>query len=96
MMGIYMEHFHCVELISEKSEISGYPTRWGAARRCHDLNIWNPQERWTVQPMGVRYVPNYNELTPSSFKAALNRHFEAVKDESCDCLFCRNLNKRTR
>lgn len=60
-MGIYLLHFHCVELVSEKSEISSCPTRWGAARRCHDLNKWNPQERWTVRPCGIRYVPNYNE-----------------------------------
>ena len=29
-MGIYRQHFHCVELVSEKSEISSHPTRWGA------------------------------------------------------------------
>lgn len=28
-----------------------------------------------------------------SFKEALKRHFEAVKDTTCNCLFCRNLNK---
>lgn len=95
-MGIYMEHFRCVELISEKAEISSYPTRWGAARRCHDLNILNPQERWMVQSIGVRYVPDYNELTPISFKTALNRHFKAVKDKSRNCLFCRNLNKKVK
>lgn len=61
MMGIYRQHFHCVELVSEKSEISSFPTRWGAAMRCHDLNKWNPQERWTVRPFGIRYVPDYNE-----------------------------------
>jgi hypothetical protein len=60
-MGIYRQHFHCVELVSEKSEISSYPTRWGAAKRSHDLNKWNPQERWTVRLAVRRYVPNYNE-----------------------------------
>ena len=61
-MGLYLQKFHCVELVSEKSEISSYPTRFGAARRCHDLNKWNPQERWTVRSARRRYVPNYNEL----------------------------------
>lgn len=28
-----------------------------------------------------------------SFKEALTRHFKAVKDTTCNCLFCRNLNK---
>jgi len=60
-MGMYMLRFHCVELISAKSEISSYPTRWGAASRCHALNGWNPQERWTVMPCGVQYVPDYFE-----------------------------------
>lgn len=60
-MGTWNEHFRCVELISQKSEISSRPTRWGAARRCHDLNKLNPQERWTVRSAGRRYVPNYNE-----------------------------------
>lgn len=54
MIGIYRQHFHCVELVSEKSEISSYPTRWGAERRCHDLNKWNPQERWTVRPVALK------------------------------------------
>lgn len=27
------------------------------------------------------------------FKEALKRHFKAVKDTACNCLFCRNLNK---
>lgn len=27
------------------------------------------------------------------FKEALKRHFKAVKDMTCNCLFCRNLNK---
>lgn len=61
VMGVYRQHFHCVELVSEKSEISSYPTRWGAASRCHDLNKWDPKERWTVKPFGIRYVPYYNE-----------------------------------
>lgn len=60
-MGEYIQHFRCVELISEKSEISSYPTRWGAASRCHELNGWNPQERWTVKSCGLRYFPNYIE-----------------------------------
>ena len=61
-MGIWREHFHCVELISEKSEISRYATRDGAERRCHNLNQTNPNERWTVRSSGRMYVPNYNEL----------------------------------
>lgn len=28
-----------------------------------------------------------------SFKEALKRHFKAIKDTTCNCLFCRNLNK---
>lgn len=60
-MGMYMLHFHCVELISAKSEISAYNTRWGAAKRCHELNKWSPQERWTVKPLGYHYVPDYIE-----------------------------------
>lgn len=61
-MRVYRQRFHCVELISEKSEISSYDTRWGAAKRCHDLNKRNPSERWAVNPSGLRYVPDYNEL----------------------------------
>lgn len=60
-MGIYLQHFHCVELVSGRSEISCISTRCGSARRCHDLNKLNPQERWTVRPFGIRYVPVYNE-----------------------------------
>lgn len=97
-MGIYRQHFHCVELVSEKSEISSYPTRWGAERRCHDLNKWNPQERWTVRPSGIRYVPDYNEQGNKSrkipFKDCLKQHFKAVKGKNCNCLFCRNLNRK--
>lgn len=60
-MGIYCEHFRCVELLREKSEISSYPTRWGAAKRCHYLNRFNPLERWVVRSCGIHYVPDYNE-----------------------------------
>lgn len=56
-----MERFHCVELLSDKSELTHY-TRWGAAKRCHDLNKWNPNERWTVKSRGEIYIPNYAEL----------------------------------
>ena len=31
-----------------------------------------------------------------SFKETLKRHFKAVKDITCDCLFCRNLNKELK
>lgn len=57
-----MEMYHCVELFSDKSEITYY-TRWGAAKRCHDLNKWNPKERWIVKSRGVVYVPNYGEFS---------------------------------
>lgn len=97
-MGIYRQHFHCVELVSEKSEISSFPTRWGAASRCHDLNKWNPRERWTVRPCGIRYVPDYNEQgnmsRTTSLKESLKHHFDAVKGKNCNCLFCRNLNRK--
>lgn len=70
-MGIYRQYFHCVELISGKSEISCSSTRRGAARRCHDLNKWNPQERWTVKPLGYHYLPDrYIEQA----KEASNEH----------------------
>lgn len=97
-MGICRQYFHCVELVSEKSEISSYPTRWGAEMRCHDLNKWNPQERWTVRPFGFRYVPDYNEQgnisRTISLKESLKHHFNAVKGKNCNCLFCRNLNRK--
>lgn len=99
-MGIYRQHFHCVELVSEKSEISSYPTRWGAEIRCHKLNKWNPQERWTVRPFGIRYVPDYNEQgnmsRTISLKESLKHHFDAVKGKNCNCLFCRNLNRKEK
>ena len=31
-----------------------------------------------------------------ALKEALKRHFKAVKDTTCNCLFCRNLNKEIR
>lgn len=97
-MGTWHEHFRCVELFSQKSEISSCPTRWGAAKRCHDLNKWNPQERWVVKPCGIRYVPDYNEQLIESrtipFKDSLKQHFKAVKGKNCNCLFCRNLNRK--
>lgn len=31
-----------------------------------------------------------------AFKVALGRHFKAVKGTTCNCLFCRNLNKEAR
>lgn len=34
-----------------------------------------------------------NKAVP--FKEGLRRHFKAVKDMTCNCLFCRNLNKET-
>lgn len=98
MMEIYLQLFHCVELVSEKSELSSYPTRWGAERRCHDLNKLEPQERWTVSPSVVRYVPDHNEQGNKSikipFKDCLNQHFKVVKCKNCNCLFCRNLNRK--
>lgn len=93
-----LQHFHCVELLSEKSEISSYPTRWGASIRCHDLNKWNLQERWTVRPCGIQHVPEYNEQgnmsRTISLKESLKHHFNAVKGKNCNCLFCRNLNRK--
>ena len=57
-MGVYTLYFHCVELVSKKSEISANRTRWGATKHCHKLNKWNPQERWTVKPLGYHYLPD--------------------------------------
>lgn len=60
-MGIWIEHFQCVELRSEKKDIP-YATRHGAAARCHELNKRNRNQRWTVRPCGFKYVPDYYEL----------------------------------
>ena len=35
-----------------------------------------------------------NKTVP--FKEGLKRHFKAVKDMTCNCLFCRNLNKEPK
>lgn len=53
-----MEMYHCVEIFSDKSEITRY-TRWGASDRCHKLNKSNPNERWTVKSCGVHTIHNY-------------------------------------
>lgn len=60
-MGIWCEHFHCVDLKSDKVD-DPFATRHGAAYRCHELNANNPKERWTVRSCGMKYVPDYYEL----------------------------------
>lgn len=54
------EMYHCVEVFSGKSGLTRY-TRWQANIICHKLNQWNPDERWIVEPCGVRYIPNHGE-----------------------------------
>lgn len=60
-MGIWCEHFSCVEMTKAKIAPFKEPTRHGAASFCHELNKANPQERWSVISAGNCYVPNYNE-----------------------------------
>lgn len=61
-MGIWCEHFACVEMTKAKIDFFKKPTRYGAASRCHELNKANLQERWTVISAGLCYVPDYDEL----------------------------------
>lgn len=60
-MGMWCEHFSCVEITKAKIDAFKKPTRHGAAILCHELNKVNPQERWTVISAGNCYVPNYDE-----------------------------------
>ena len=60
-MGIWCEHFSCVEMTKTKIDTFKKPTRHGAASLCHELNKANPKERWTVISAGNGYVPNYGE-----------------------------------
>ena len=60
-MGIWCEHFSCVEITKAKMDLFKKPTRHGAASRCHELNKANPQERWTVISAGNCYIPDYNK-----------------------------------
>ena len=61
-MGIWCEHFACIEITKAKIDFFKKPTRHGAAIRCHELNKTNPQERWTVISAGNCYVPDYGEF----------------------------------
>ena len=60
-MGVWCEHFQCVELGSEKKDCP-HATRHGAAYRCHELNVKNQKQRWTARSCGQKYVPDYLEL----------------------------------
>ena len=60
-MGMWCEHFACVEITKAKIDPFKEPTRHGASKHCHVLNKANPQERWIVISAGNCYVPNYNE-----------------------------------
>ena len=65
-MGIWCEHFSCVEMTKAKIHSFKKPTRHGAAILCHELNKANPQERWTVISAGNDYVPDYDERRKES------------------------------
>lgn len=63
--------------------------------QCVDAQVYGRLGRVCESCIDKYCIVDYsNKAVP--FKEGLKRHFKAVKDTTCNCLFCRNLNKEIR
>lgn len=65
-----------------------------AEAKCVDAQVYRKLGRVCESCIDKYCIVDYpNKTVP--FKEGLIRHFKAVKDTTCNCLFCRNLNKQS-
>lgn len=66
-----------------------------AEAQCIDAQVYRKLGRVCKSCIDKYCIVDYqNKAVP--FKECLIRHFKAVKDTGCNCLFCRNLNRETK